>query len=128
MTGDSGALMNQFVAIIPSGLAGADELLGAIGRELHFPGYYGMNWNALLDCLRDLTWIDEKCVLIKHTDLSLIPKDDLLIYYDVLVEAAKTWETNGGHALLIFLPNASRVEFTSLMKYGDSVPHFIRFT
>jgi RNAse (barnase) inhibitor barstar len=33
---------------------GKDDLLRAIAAALRFPDYFGMNWDALLDCLRDL--------------------------------------------------------------------------
>lgn len=31
-----------------------DDLLRAAAEALRFPDYFGMNWDALLDCLRDL--------------------------------------------------------------------------
>ena len=33
-----------------------DELLDAIAAELGFPEYFGHNWDALDECLRDLSW------------------------------------------------------------------------
>lgn len=32
------------------------ELLDAIARELAFPEWFGVNWDALEDCLTDLAW------------------------------------------------------------------------
>ncbi len=32
-------------------------LLAAIGRELRFPSYYGVNLDALQECLADLSWL-----------------------------------------------------------------------
>jgi len=40
------------------------ELLGAIGRALRFPGYYGRNLDALEECLRDLSWLPEGEVVL----------------------------------------------------------------
>jgi RNAse (barnase) inhibitor barstar len=31
-----------------------DDLLRAIAAALRFPDYFGMNWDAVIDCLRDL--------------------------------------------------------------------------
>jgi RNAse (barnase) inhibitor barstar len=31
-----------------------EDLLGAVGAAMRFPGYFGMNWDAVIDCLRDL--------------------------------------------------------------------------
>jgi Barstar (barnase inhibitor) len=34
-----------------------DEMLKQIGALWGFPSYYGQNWDALVDCLSDLSWI-----------------------------------------------------------------------
>jgi len=31
-----------------------EDLLRAVAEALRFPDYFGMNWDALIDCLRDL--------------------------------------------------------------------------
>ncbi|MFR9164902.1 MAG: barstar family protein [Dysgonomonas sp.] len=33
---------------------------------MRFPNYFGFNWNALLDCLRDFDWIEEKYIILIH--------------------------------------------------------------
>ena len=33
-----------------------EQLLAAIARELEFPTYFGMNWDALDECLADMSW------------------------------------------------------------------------
>jgi RNAse (barnase) inhibitor barstar len=33
------------------------EMLLQIGEVWNFPSHYGQNWDALLDCLSDLSWI-----------------------------------------------------------------------
>jgi hypothetical protein len=34
----------------------ASTLLRQVGQSLHFPEWYGENWDALADCLTDLSW------------------------------------------------------------------------
>src|SRR4051812_10090570 len=51
------AVPDAFVGIIDgSTLTSKSELLNAIAITLEFP-FFGHNWDALLDCLRDLEWI-----------------------------------------------------------------------
>lgn len=54
-------------AIVPPGwrvatldgaaIASREALLDACATALEFPGWYGRNWDALADCLRDLSWL-----------------------------------------------------------------------
>lgn len=39
-----------------SGLDGKAALLDRCAVEFAFPSYFGHNWDALQDCLRDLSW------------------------------------------------------------------------
>ena len=43
------------VARIPSGLGSKRELLETLGHSLKFPDYYGVNWDAFEECIRDLS-------------------------------------------------------------------------
>lgn len=37
--------------------ADAEALFARIAARLRFPDWFGHNWDALLDCLRDLSWL-----------------------------------------------------------------------
>lgn len=37
-----------------------NELLDAFATALDFPSYFGRNWDALNDCLTDLSWLDAR--------------------------------------------------------------------
>lgn len=42
-----------------------DRLLFEISSTMRFPEYFGWNWDALDECLRDMEWLPEKgCLLI----------------------------------------------------------------
>ncbi len=43
-------------------------LLSRISEALSFPSYFGTNWDALSDCLRDLSWLNPKGVLLLLED------------------------------------------------------------
>jgi hypothetical protein len=38
-------------------LGGRLDLLDRCAEELAFPGWFGRNWDAFFDCLRDLSWL-----------------------------------------------------------------------
>ena len=45
----------------------AAGLLRHIGQALHFPEWYGENWDALADCLTDLSWSEaEGFIVLLH--------------------------------------------------------------
>ncbi len=68
------------------------ELFDAYGKGLKAPGgYFGKNWNAFLDCLAGLDWIETFDVFIVHSKLPQLSDSDMAIYIDVLRDAAETW-------------------------------------
>lgn len=42
-----------------STIASDEKLFDAISQAFRFPDYFGRNWDALIDCLRDLEWLAE---------------------------------------------------------------------
>jgi len=51
-------------------LDGPTGLVQALAKAFHFPGYFGRNWDAVVDCLSDLSWIavDRACCLVREAD------------------------------------------------------------
>jgi hypothetical protein len=47
----------RVVSVQATALLTHDALLTALGEAFAFPGYYGHNYNALDECLRDLSWL-----------------------------------------------------------------------
>ena len=37
-----------------------DHLFRAVAKEMQFPDYFGMNWDAFDECLRDMEWLPSK--------------------------------------------------------------------
>ena len=58
-----------------------------------FPPYFGENWDALWDCMKDLYWINENNFIIKITNsdqLTRKNKDKILSFLNELKEH---WES-----------------------------------
>lgn len=66
-------------------------LLGALAAALEFPDWFGHNWDALEDCLTDLSWIRASGHLIVIEGSACLARDDLGVLCDVLASAAEFW-------------------------------------
>lgn len=69
-------------------------LLFALGEALAFPEYYGQNWDALEECLTDMSWCEGAIVLaIIHADA--LPAEALATLSDIFTDAAAFWREHG---------------------------------
>lgn len=88
----SGKDQEHFVLRIPAGIRTKTDLLKALADQGRFPDYFGDNWDALLDCLRDLSWIGNRKVIIAHSDVPLqnLPSE-CRTYLEILEVARADW-------------------------------------
>lgn len=64
--------------------------LAAIGRAFNFPAYYGENWDALEECLGDMSWhTGPVALLIEQADA--IPASVMSIFLDIFSSIAEYW-------------------------------------
>lgn len=71
-----------------------DGLLAALGWALEFPDYYGVNWDALEECLTDMSWRAGPIALhVEHAE-ALAP-ELLHTFMDIFADAAKAWHEEG---------------------------------
>jgi RNAse (barnase) inhibitor barstar len=98
----------SFVVRITSDISNKAELLSILARELQFPGYFGHNWDALSDCLRDFHWIETRQIVLIHEILPLRLKEhDLRTYLEILVRCIKDWKPGEDHELVVAFPAES---------------------
>lgn len=74
--------------------AGSEKaaLLEELRTGLRFPPYFGFNWDALDDCLRDFHWLSCAGVTLLHTELPrLSPKGTTREYLATLADAVRAW-------------------------------------
>lgn len=69
---------------VPSSIASPMELFKFLAVKLQFPGYFGENWDAMDECLADLSWLKVAKVVLFHDGLPLSSKKDQRIYLDIL--------------------------------------------
>jgi hypothetical protein len=75
-----------------------EDLLNEYNTKFRFP-YFGFNWDAFLDCLRDLSWIKQENIIICHHSVPKLNAHDLKIYLDILRFAVADWERYKEHNL-----------------------------
>lgn len=81
-----------FVLRIPAKIRSKADLLAVLADTGHFPSYFGSNWDALLDVLRDLSWIGSREVVIVHSDVPLQNNpSECRTYLDLLQTALADW-------------------------------------
>lgn len=98
---------NVFVVRLAGRLRRKRDLLRALAAELKFPGYFGCNWDALEECLSDLSWLDgHQGIAIVHKHVPLLDDRQRAIYLDILQQA----QLNQRLPLRMIFPLASRSE------------------
>ncbi len=87
----------DFLRVDVSSVSDKSGFLTAIASVLRFPSYFGMNWDALLDCLTDLSWFPAAGYVI-HIDAFQTFADadraDAETALTILKEAAEFWKEN----------------------------------
>jgi len=69
-------------------------LLVGVARALDFPDYFGENWDALEECLSDMSWRDGQIsLLIEHADS--IPDALFATFREVFGQMAEQWAEQG---------------------------------
>ena len=87
---------------VATGITDTETLFTTLADALSFPDYFGMNWDALDECIRDLSWLPAGHVNLIHHDMPLLDnKEELHTYLSILDSAVKGWEATGSN--LIFL-------------------------
>ncbi|WP_229890739.1 barstar family protein [Streptomyces mashuensis] len=94
----------------------SDGVFEEFWEGFRFPDYFGWNWNALLDCLRDLHWrpADRYLTVISNSGrlLSGAP-DEREIFFKTLHRVAMEWANPHGK------PGGKGVPF-NLLLFCDS--------
>lgn len=86
-----------------SGLAAKNALLATIAAALDFPRWFGGNWDALEDCLADLSWSKAAGHVLLFEGAAGLPADERGILVDILASASASWKDRGRPFFAVFL-------------------------
>lgn len=92
---------DALLGMVPVGVSDSKVLLRAVADSLSFPSYFGENWDALSDCLRDFHWTEKRSIVLVHEDVPHIPADELRVYLEVLRDAVSDWKAGDPHELVV---------------------------
>jgi Barstar (barnase inhibitor) len=105
------------VVEVPGELSDKNTLLSWYAKALELPDYFGANWDALDECIRDLSWINERRVVLYHraVPLEASPKDQE-IYLAVLANAVRDWKSREAHELIVAFDSACERKLRAAMR------------
>ena len=105
-----------FYVRIDPGISLSEELLRSLYYLLWFPGYFGFNWDALYDCLRDLGWIPCRKIVLVHEVLPNLPEKDLKIYLEILRDSIFDLKDNQEYKLEVFFRYTDKCMIENILK------------
>jgi len=111
------------VAEMPAGIETKEALLNELYRRLCFPDYFGDNWDALWECIRDLSWLPSGPVVLAHHDLPLAGDvASQKTYLSILRDAVeKRWPVPGQRFrdLVVVFPPHTKEQIAWLLRSVD---------
>jgi hypothetical protein len=90
------------------------QLLKNIAAALQFPDWFGHNWDALEDCLTDLSWRQAPGYVLLFEKPS--PGDDLGVLVDILRTSAESWSARGKPFFAVFIDPARSLPLPDLFR------------
>lgn len=94
--------------------AGKEGMISSIARALGFPKWFGENWDALEDCLTDLSWREGEGQVLLFSQAT--PGDDLGILVDVLGSAGEFWRETKQPFFAVFVDPEGKLPLPVLYK------------
>lgn len=89
-------------------------LLRRIAEGLGFPAWFGENWDALEDCLTDLSWREGEGNVLVVEGFQSLAAEDLGVLIDVMISAAEFWAGRGRPFFAVFIDPERTLALPSL--------------
>jgi hypothetical protein len=102
------------LAVARIAFAQKEALLRDVAQALQFPKWFGGNWDALQDCLGDLSWSHARGHVLIVEDARA--GEELGIFIDVLRTSAEYWAARGRPFFAVFIDPAGNLALPAL--YG----------
>ena len=106
--------LNERFIVIPKNIDNKAELFDFFSKKFEFPFYFGENWDALYDCLTDLSWINEKKITIVHEDIPMKSTEEKKKYIELLLDVLNEFSKNKTLVIAIKFPESCKKEIEIL--------------
>ena len=100
--------------VVPIELSG--DVFGVLAKSLGFPEWFGRNWDALEDCLSDLSWRQAGGYVLLFRNFEALDQDQLGILIDVLASSAEFWAGRGQAFFAVFIDPARKLSLPELFR------------
>ena len=83
-----------FLALDGKTVHDKDQFLKQAAAALHFPNYFGNNWDALADCLTDMEWHEADGFVILYDNFDTFAeneRDQFGVALKIFAESAEFW-------------------------------------
>jgi RNAse (barnase) inhibitor barstar len=98
---------NSLVVRLDGRLRRKRDLLRAVAAGLKFPNYFGHNWDALEECLNDLSWLGQQSgIVLVHKHMPLADVGQRRTYTDILRKA----QANQRLPLRVVFPRSTQAQ------------------
>lgn len=109
------AVSGSNLSLVRIGVAGK-PVLQAIAEALEFPDWFGENWDALEDCLTDLSWRKAAGHVLVFEGLGALALDERGTLIDVLASAAQFWAEQDKPFFAVFVDPGRALELPDLFR------------
>jgi RNAse (barnase) inhibitor barstar len=92
------------------------DVFKSISQALGFPKWFGENWDALEDCLSDLSWRKADGTVLLLRNFEALDQDRLGILIDVLASSAEFWAGRGKAFFAVFIDPARKLSLPELFR------------
>lgn len=103
----------EYIAYLPK-VKDENDLFRELNDILAFPDYFGDNWNALFDCLRDFSWISKRGVALVHLEIPILSEEELMTYFEIIFSAVEDWTDTDDHYFKVIF---SKEDEPKIMKF-----------
>ncbi len=114
----------HFVQVSGDAIHSKADLMEALKSALAFPDYFGRNWDALLDMLRDLSWLHARGHVLLISGLDSLAEHDRTAFetaLEVFSDAARFWsvQMKDETPLIIYVQDAMPVKIAPSILAAD---------